>query len=210
MNKLRILIACEESQTVCKAFRDRGHEAYSCDIQACSGGYPQWHLQIDVFAALMFGHWDIVIMHPPCTKIAVSGNRWYGKGMPLHNERIESVEWTVNLWHFALSVCDKVVMENPVGVLNQEKTLPTPQYIQPWQFGHKQMKKTGLWISGLPHLKPTDIVGPAPEDYRERLKWQDCWMASPGPERAKIRSKTYEGIARAMAEQWSENLTIRL
>jgi hypothetical protein len=191
---MKILVACEESQAVCKAFRELGHEAYSNDLLECSGGYPEWHLKMDCFIAIeKYGPWDIIIMHPECTKLAVSGNRWYGKNTIGYNERLESVKWTQKLWDYATSVCDKVAMENPVGVLNSMGKFPKPQYIQPWQFGHGETKKTGLWLNGLPELMPTKIVS-----GRE----QKIWKMPPSKDRAKLRSKTYRGVAAAMANQW--------
>jgi len=189
---MRVLIACEESQTVCKAFRKLGHEAYSCDIQECSGGHPEWHYKEDVFDVIDKG-WDLIIMHPPCTAMAVSGNRWYGRNMPMHNKRIEAVEWTKKLWDKACSVCKKVVMENPVSVLFSNIVADTIQYIQPWMFGHGETKKTGLALKGLPELEPTNLV----EGREQRI-----WKMPPSPDRAKLRSVTFQGIADAMAQQW--------
>lgn len=194
---MKILIACEESQTVTKEFRKLGHEAFSCDLQPCSGGHPEWHLQVDVFSALKIRKWDLIIMHPPCTALAVSGNRWYGFGKPGYIERINAVNWTQKLWNKALRICKHVALENPVGVLNTMGNFPKPQYIQPWQFGHGETKKTGLWLYGLPKLKPSNIV-----NGRE----QKIWKMSPGNDRAKLRSKTYPGIAKAFAEQWTNFL----
>lgn len=190
---MKILIGFEESQAITKELRAMGHEAYSCDLQQCSGGRSEWHLQCDIYTALGLYEWDAIILHPPCTKIAVSGNRWYGKGKDRHHERVESVKWTQKLWEYCLSICDYVALENPVGVLNSMGKFPKPQYIQPWQFGHGETKKTGFWKVGLPDLIPTDIV-----DGRE----QKIWKMAPGEERAKLRSKTYEGIAKAIANQW--------
>lgn len=191
---MNVLIACEESQAVTIEMRKLGHNAFSCDLIECSGGHPEWHLQIDCMEAIKSRKWDLIIMHPPCTALAVSGNAWYGVDMPKHNERLKAVEWTQKLWDLAVSVCNKVAMENPVGVLNKYGKFPKPQYIQPWQFGHGETKKTGLWIHGLQNLKPTDIV-----DGRE----QNIWKMPPSEERAKLRSKTYLGIAKAIAEQWA-------
>jgi len=193
--KLRILIACEESQEVCKAFRARGHEAYSCDLQACSGGHPEWHMQMDCFEAITRKafEWDLIIMHPPCTALAVSGNAHYGNGKPRHQERIKAISWTINLWDTACAHCDKVVLENPVSVIFQYLDGGTLQYIQPHQFGHGEVKKTGLLVRGLPHLNPTDHV----EGRESRV-----WKMGPSKDRQKLRSKTFPGIARAMAEQW--------
>lgn len=190
---MRVLVGCEESQEVAKAFIQNGHIAYSCDLQDCSGGVPDIHLKMDVFEAIEFGVWDLIILHPPCTKIAVSGNRWYGRNKPRHVERINAVKWTQRLWNRATSVCSKVCLENPVGVLNKMGDFPTPQYIQPWQFGHGETKKTGLWLYGLPELRPTNIVS-----GRE----QRIWKLPPTEDRGKIRSKTYTGIAKAIADQY--------
>lgn len=191
---MKVLIACEESQTVCKAFRELGHEAYSNDIIPCSGGRPEWHLQMDVFEAIEYDFWDLIIMHPPCTAVAVSGNGTYGSGKERHQERINSAKWIEKLWKRATSVCDMVCMENPVGVLNSLiPELPKPQFIQPWMFGHGETKKTALWLFQLPLLQPTEIV-----EGREGK----VWKMPPSPDRAKLRSKTFPGIARAVAEQW--------
>ena len=192
---VNILVGCEESQTVCKEFRKRGHNSYSNDIVDCSGGRPEWHLKMDVFDAINSRKWDMIIIHPPCTYLAVSGNRYYGKEKPLHYKRVESIEWTVKLWKKIIGVCNKVCMENPVGVLSQCKELPKPQYIQPWMFGHGETKKTGLWLYGLPKLIPTNIV----EGREQRI-----WKMGPSKDRQRLRSITYQGIAEAMAEQWGK------
>lgn len=193
---MKVLIGCEESQAICKEFRALGYEAYSNDLIECSGGHPEWHLQMDVFDAIDYKEWDLIILHPPCTALAVSGNGTYGVGKPKYNERIEAVEWTQKLWDKACEVCEHVALENPVGVLNSmgSKNLPKPQYIQPWMFGHGETKKTGFWLQGLPHLYPTNKV-----EGRE----QKIWKMGPSEDRAKLRSKTYPGIAKAIAYQWS-------
>ena len=194
MRKLKVLIGCEESQAICKAFRNAGHEAYSNDIDACSGENPEWHLQMDVMKAIDFMEWDLIILHPPCTYMAVSGNRWYGTGMVGNSKRMEAVKWTEELWNKAINKCKFVALENPVGVLNKFiPTLPKPQYIQPWQFGHGETKRTGFWLHNLPNLTPTDIV-----EGREQL----IWKMGPSAERGRLRSKTYEGIAQAIVNQW--------
>ena len=192
---MKVLIGCEESQAICKEFRALGHEAYSNDLIECSGGHPEWHLQMDVFDALGYMKWDLIILHPPCTALAVSGNGTYGVGKPKHHLRIEAIEWTQRLWDTACDICERVALENPVGVLNSmgSKNFPKPQYIQPWQFGHGETKKTGLWLQGLPKLVPTNIV-----EGRE----QKIWKMGPSDDRATIRSKTYPGIAKAIADQW--------
>jgi len=189
---MRVLVACEESQAVTKEFRKLGHEAYSGDLVECSGGHPEWHYKEDVVDVVLGTEWDIIILHPPCTALAVSGNRWYGDGMEYNDLRDAAIKWTVELWESAkLAARVGCAMENPVGVLT--KVIGKPQYIQPWQFGHGETKKTGLWLHNLPELRPTDIV----EGREQRI-----WKMGPSEDRAKLRSKTFHGIARAMAEQW--------
>ena len=205
---MKILVACEESQAVTKAFRELGHEAYSNDLIECSGGHPEWHLKTDCFEAIRSKEWDLIIMHPPCTAMTVSGNSTYGLNPDgtwkvKHHKRIEAVIWTQNLWNLAISACDKVAMENPVGVLNTMGKFPKAKYIQPYQFGHMEQKKTGLWLHGLDPLKGTKDVYEEmmklPKNVRERLHY-----LPPGPERARLRSETYSGVADAMAEQWGK------
>jgi len=181
---MKVLIACEESQAVCKAFRDKGHEAYSCDIEECTGGHPEWHIQGDVVPVLKNG-WDLIIAHPPCTYLAVSGNRWYADRPDLY---LPATEFAKIFMEYA----DKVAVENPVGRLSTLWRKPD-QYIQPWQFGHGETKKTGLWLKNLPLLLPTNVV-----EGRE----QRVWKMGPSDKRQAERSKTYEGIAIAMADQW--------
>jgi hypothetical protein len=188
---LPILIGCEESQTICKAYRSQGYFAYSCDLQPCSGGHPEWHIQEDIKKVIPLRQWGIIILHPDCTYMAVSGNRWYGKGMPLNYKRLQAIEWTLDLWELAKEYSDKVALENPISVIFSY--LPNVQYIQPWQFGHGETKKTGLTLHNLPPLIPTDIV-----DGREHK----IWKMAPSPTRKKDRSKTYPGIADAISKQW--------
>lgn len=190
--QMNVLIGCEESGIVRNAFALLGANAWSCDLlHSRSKGN---HYQCDVMLAIEKQNWDIIILHPPCTALAVSGNRWYGKGMPYYKNRIDAVGWTLRLWDKAKSLCNKVCLENPVGVLNRyAPDLPKPQYVQPWQFGHGETKKTGLWLYGLPPLSPTNIV-----NGRE----QRVWKMSPSAHRKRDRSVTYHGIAQAMAEQW--------
>lgn len=199
---MRVLVACEESQKVCKAFRERGHEAYSNDLLQCSGGHPEWHILMDCIEAICYRRWDLIIMHPDCTKVAVSGNGTYGIGKPKHNERILSAKWIGELWQIATSECDRVAMENPVGVLNSIiEYLPKPQYVDLWWFGEPEMKKTAIWLHGLPELVPTNNV----YDYMMTLpvkERQKVWYESPGPDRKRKRAETRTGIAKAMAEQW--------
>ena len=186
---MNVLVACECSGKVREAFRSRGHNSWSNDLQPADDG-SEYHYHGDCFEAIKAQKWDLIIMHPPCTCLAVSGNRWYGKGMPRHQDRLDSIQWTMRLWDTAVMQCERVAMENPVGVIPMQAT----QYIQPWEFGHGETKKTGLWLHGLPALKPTNIV-----DGRE----QRIWKMGPSADRAKVRSETYQGIADAMAEQWA-------
>lgn len=185
---MRVLVACEYSGKVREAFRKLGHDAWSCDLLPADDNSP-FHIQGDCVPVIQ-QCWDIIIMHPPCTALAVSGNRWYGKGMPKHSERLESIKWTTALYNLAKEHARAgACMENPVGVLPIKPT----QYIQPWQFGHGETKKTGLWLHGLPPLEPTNIV----EGREQRI-----WKLPPSPDRWKIRSTTFQGIADAMANQW--------
>lgn len=186
---MKILIACEESQTVCKAFRARGHEAYSCDILPCSGGHPEWHIQGDVLEQLDKG-WDMMIAHPPCTHLAVSGARHF-KEKIADGRQEESLAFVRSLLEAPIS---RICLENPVSIISTRIRKPD-QIIQPWQFGHGETKTTCLWLKGLPKLLPTNIV----EGREARIH-----KMPPSPNRAKERSKTYQGIADAIAEQWGE------
>lgn len=182
---MNVLIACEESGIVTEEFRKRGHNAWSCDLLETSGNHPEWHIQDDVLNHLKDG-WDMMIAFPPCTNLASSGARWMkAKGMKV----VESIEFVRKL---ICAPIDKICIENPIGILSSQIRKPD-QIIQPWQYGHGETKSTCLWLFGLPKLQPTNIV-----DGRE----QRIWRMPPGPERAKLRSKTFTGIAKAMAEQW--------
>lgn len=188
--KLPVLIGCEESQVVCKAFRDAGIEAYSCDIQPTRGN-PDWHYQQDIMEVIPSRRWALIILHPDCTAMAVSGNRWYGRGMPRHDERIRAVEWTLSLWELAKKYSDKVALENPISVIFSH--LSNVHYIQPHDFGHGETKKTGFALHYLEPLQPTDKV----EGRDQRI-----WRMPPGPNRKRDRSRTFDGVASAMASQW--------
>ena len=200
---MKVLIACEESQEVCKAFRERGHEAYSCDLQDCSGGHPEWHIMGDVLPLLngncsfitrggqwvnIDGRWDLIIAHPPCTHLASSGARWFREKQMDYRQQKSCVLFM----QMMLANADRVAVENPVGIMSRCYRRPD-QIIQPWQFGHGETKATCLWLKNLPELVPTEIV-----EGRE----QRVWRMPPSENRAKERSKTYPGIAKAMAEQW--------
>lgn len=186
-SRMRVLVACEYSGKVREAFRAAGHDAWFCDLLPADDASP-FHIQSDCVPVIAQG-WDLIIMHPPCTALAVSGNRWYGVGMPKHQDRIDSMRWTMWLYNHAKAHSPRVAMENPVGVI----PMPASQYIQPWQFGHGETKKTGLWLHNLPALKPTAIV----EGREHRI-----WKLPPTDDRWKIRSETFQGIADAMASQW--------
>lgn len=183
---MRVLVACEESQEVCKAFRARGHEAYSCDIQPCSGGHPEWHIQDDVLKHLE--GWDLIIAHPPCTDLAVSGARWF----PEKQKDGRQQKAIVFFMQLALAPCERVAVENPICIMSSAWRKPD-QIIQPWQFGHGETKATCLWLKNLEPLKPTNIV----EGRDGRV-----WRMPPSEERSRLRAKTFPGIAKAMAEQW--------
>ena len=206
---MRVLVACEESQAVCKEFRKLGHEAYSCDIVPCSGGHPEWHLQQDVLP-LLKEKWDMIIAFPPCTYLTVTGNRWFNidrygeKAIQRHKDRKEAIDFFMA---FANANCEKIAIENPVGIMSSEYRKPN-QIINPWQFGDAFEKKTCLWLKGLPELQPTNIVEIPPRKKFDSGKSMPSWYAEawhlPKEERAKLRSKTFPGIAKAMAEQWGK------
>jgi len=201
----KILIACEESQRVCIAFRKLGHEAFSCDTLQCSGGHPEWHIQGDVLEQLN-KDWDLIIAHPPCTYLSNAGAcRLYPKAGELnidrYNKGLDAKEFFMRLLN---APCNKIVVENPVSSL----IFKMPKYsqeIQPYQFGHPFSKKTRLWIKGLPNLKPTEII----KEYKTFLPSNTGGKKRGQSSRTKdvIRcpreaSKTFKGIAKAMAEQW--------
>jgi len=195
---MRILVACEESQSVTKEFRKLGHEAYSCDIEPCSGGHPEWHLQQDVIS-LLTEQWDMIIAFPPCTHLAVSGARYF-KEKQADGRQQKAIDFFMAI---ASAPCDRIAIENPVGVMSTIWRKPD-QIIQPYEYGHPESKKTCLWLKGLPKLKPTNIL-PLPESgYWQNQTPSGQNKLGPSPNRAKIRSKSYSGIARAMAEQWSD------
>lgn len=204
---MKVLIACEESQEVCKAFRERGHEAYSCDIQECSGGHPEWHIQGDALEAIK-GEWDLIIAFPPCTYLTVTGNRWFNierygqKAIQRHKDREEAAEFFLK---FANANCDKIAIENPIGYMSSAYRKPD-QIIQPYMFGHPARKATCLWLKGLKPLEPTKIVQPEIIQYKNGKGTDNPWHMEttnlPARERAKARSKTFPGVAAAMAAQW--------
>ena len=209
--KLRILVACEESQAVTKQFRALGHEAYSCDILPESGGHPEWHLQQDV-TKLLEQQWDLIIAFPPCTYLTVTGNRWFNveKYGDKAIKRIEDRKDAINFFMlFANANADHIAIENPVGIMSTEWRKPN-QIINPFQFGDPFEKKTCLWLKGLPELTPTNVVEPGPRKVFKSGKSHPAWYADAlslsADERSKMRSKTFPGIAEAMAKQWSEHI----
>lgn len=227
---MRVLVACEESQRVCNAFREKGHNAFSCDILPCSGGHPEWHIQGDVLKILNpyelpFGgeviefrtmdgadyvieKWDLIIAFPPCTYLTVTGNRWFNvdrygeKAIRRHKDREEAIKFFMA---FANADCERIAIENPVGIMSSEWRKPN-QIINPWQFGDAFEKRTCLWLKGLPKLTPTNIIEIPPRKKFDSGNSMPSWYAEawrlPKEERAKLRSKTFPGIARSMAEQW--------
>lgn len=165
---MKVLIACEESQAVCKEFRALGHEAYSADILPCSGGHPEWHIQGDVTKILNDG-WDLMIAHPPCTYLAVSGARWlYNKDGSRNEDRYKNQEEALNFVNLLLNApINKIALENPVSVISTHIRKPE-QIIQPWMFGDEASKTTCLWLKNLPNLNPTQIVSKG-----EFVEWED-------------------------------------
>ena len=184
----KVLVACEESQVVCIAFREAGHEAYSCDIVPCSGGHPEWHLEIDAREAMDKERWDLLIAHPPCTHLAVSGARWFPDKW-LSGEQQKAYEFFM---YFATTDIPRVCIENPVSIMSKRWRKPD-QTIQPWMFGHGETKATCLWLKNLPELYPTQL-GVGRSDRIHRM--------APSMDRSRLRSQTYPGIAKAMATQW--------
>lgn len=186
------LVGCEESQTITRELRAAGYEAYSCDLQPTRGN-PAWHYQQDIMQVIPTRRWALIILHPDCTKMAVSGNRWYGRGMPLHHERLAQIKWTQELWALAKKHGDRVALENPVSVIFQHLNAPVC-YVQPYEHGHGETKKTGFALHNLTPLLPTN-----PVEGRE----QRVWKMAPSPTRKRDRSKTFDGIAKAIVQQWA-------
>lgn len=198
---MNVLIACEHSGRVRDAFIKRDHNAISCDLMGTD--IPGPHIMGNIFSGILSYTWDLIIAHPDCRFLCVSGNRWHAGS----DERYNAAAFVEKLWKVN---CDKVCIENPVGVINSIiKSMPRPQYIQPYQFGHAETKKTGLWKRGLPDLIPTKIVEPEYIIGRDgnrysKYHYLSQWSAEKhyGMSRQKVRSLTYQGIANAMAEQW--------
>lgn len=232
---MNILVACEESQAVTKELRKLGHNAFSCDLLKCSGGRPEWHFNTDIFEviennggilesgekALIDGGWEMMIAHPPCTYLAVSGARWYyhpgDKDLPVSDRRPhprypnraihreEAVEFFMNL---AKAPIKKIAIENPIGIISSRWKKPD-QVVQPYMFGDQARKTTCLWLKNLPPLEPTNIVDEGERVYFKSGKSQPKWYSDAlvksksAEERRTMRSKTFPGMAKAMAEQWT-------
>jgi site-specific DNA-cytosine methylase len=196
----KVLLACEESQAVTIELRKMGIEAYSCDILATSGPHPEWHLQQDVLP-LLEQDWDMIIAFPPCTHLAVSGAAWF-EAKRKDGRQQQGIDFFMN---FANAKCDKIAIENPVGIMSNHYRKPN-QIIQPFMFGDPFSKKTCLWLKGLPELTPTNVVGTGEKVTYASGKSMPKWYADayklPPAQRAKVRSKTFDGIAKAMADQW--------
>ena len=241
---MKVLVACEESQRVCTAFREKGHEAYSCDIQECSGGHPEWHIKDDVMNILnptthygfitedeaewcgiefdtvdgkyhrIEGKWDLIIAHPPCTYLTVTGNRWFNierygkKAIQRHKNRQEAAEFFMKIW---AADCKKVVIENPIGYMSTYFRKPD-QIIHPYYFAecekdeNCERKATCLWLRGVAPLKYDVKYQPQIIKYKNGSGTDSPWhmktIGLPKEERSRLRSQTFPGIAKAMAEQW--------
>lgn len=222
---INILIACEESQTICKAFREFGFNAYSNDIQECSGGRPEWHLQMDCFEAIKLKKWDLMIAHPPCTYLSYAGIRWFNiekygeKAILRHKLKDEAIEFFIKIWN---SDIPKICMENPRGFI--QMVIKPTQIIHPYFFGDPFKKTTLLWLKELPtlyhnkdinlfdknitHTNKGETYYRITKDGKKKLdtKWYCDAIHLPAAERQKFRSKTFQGIANAMAEQWGQYL----
>lgn len=236
MKKLNVLVACEESQRVCSEFRRLGHIAYSCDLLRCSGGHPEWHFNTDVLEIInnkggvlengeevyIDGDWDIMIAHPPCTYLAVSGARWFyhpeDKGLPIEerrphpkfpNRRKDREDAYVFFMALAEANIKHIAIENPIGIMNTRYRKPN-QVVQPYYFGDEASKSTCLWLKNLPNLEKTNVVSSGEwvelSSGKRLPKWySDALVKAKTPEeRRNLRSKTFPGFAKALAEQWSE------
>lgn len=218
---MRVLVACEESQEVCKAFRAKGHEAYSCDLLNCSGGHPEWHIKGDCLPLLngnctfvteggeqvyIDGKWDLLIAHPPCTYLTNTGNSWFEVekyGRKAQERWKNRVEAAVFFMRFVAADCDKIAVENPVGIMNTAYRSPDC-IVHPYHFGDDAKKKTCFWLKGLPPLVPTNIIIPTTVKTGNSTDspWHAYTWSLPPAERARARSRTWHGMAVAMSELW--------
>jgi hypothetical protein len=214
VTEIVILVACEESQAVTIELRKLGHIAYSCDVQDCSGGCPEWHVKDDV-SKIVEGNcsfktvtedthsvvnWDMVIAFPPCTHLCNSGQRWFTEGKKDRRLQLDAIDFFMM---FANLQCEKVAIENPVGIMSTVYRKPD-QIINPYEFGHTECKKTCLWLKGLPKLTHTKVI---PLEQRTHNLWRAVFDGKQyswnDPMVSKLRSKTFKGIAMAMAQQWT-------
>lgn len=241
----KVLVACEESQRVCISFREKGFEAYSCDILECSGGHPEWHIKGDVTEILspmahwtyisedeectvdirfttmdgkphVVDKWDLIIAHPPCTNLCSAGQHWFTRGIKDPNLRDEAVMFFMN---FVYANCEHIAIENPIGIMSTRYRKPD-QIIQPYEYGHPETKKTCLWLKDLPELTPTNMLEKPDGGWKNQCLDKNGhyggfatkdengkWLRYNDPKTATLRSKTYWGIARAMADQWGDYLS---
>ncbi len=223
VEKMKVLVACEESQRVCIEFRRLGHEAYSCDIEPCSGGHEEWHIQQDVIPMLngncefqtvdgvmhrIDGKWDMIIAFPPCTYFSTAGANWLFRGGELNQERYaKGLEMKILFMAIYNADCEHIAIENPTPMKIWE--LPKPkQIIQPYQFGEPYTKRTQLWIKGLPILEATQNVEPTKRWVSAGYKGHSDNAVCKSGNNKKKRSKTFPGIAKAMAEQWGGKVEI--
>lgn len=221
---MKILVGCEESQAITKEFRKLGHEAYSCDLLPCSGGHPEWHIQGDIFEVIDSKEWDMMIAHPPCTFLSSSGSQWLShpddRELPFEDRRPnpkypnrrqdmqDSVEFVKRLYDCKIP---RIAIENPIGLLSSRWKKPN-QIIQPWMFGDEATKSTCLWLKNLPEITATNIVGKGEKVFYKSGKSHPKWYADAlvnaktKEERQTLRSKTFQGMAEAIAQQYSEFL----
>ena len=193
---MKILIGCEESGRVREAFRGVGHDAWSCDLLPCTENPSKYHIQDDLIKVIKSEKWDMIIAFPPCTHLAISGAKYFPEKIADGRQQ-SAIDFVEAIWD---ADCPRIAIENPVGVLSTKSKLgKASQYIQPYWFGEKQRKKTGLWLKGLPKLVPTDMVDISKVSEKELNK---LYYLAPSPTRALERSKTFHGVANAMAQQW--------
>tara|TARA_R110000744_G_scaffold210286_2_gene329380 strand:- start:1829 stop:2449 length:621 start_codon:yes stop_codon:yes gene_type:complete len=205
---MKILVACEESQAVTIELRRLGHEAYSCDILPCSGGYPEWHIKGDAVVEAYSGKYDMMISFTPCTHLAVSGAKHFKQKIADGRQK-QGIDLFMS---FVNAPIEKIAIENPIGIMSTKYQKPN-QIIQPWMFGDKAQKSTCLWLKNLPNLKPTNIVEKgeffqfiSKKGVKKRMPmwyYKALKQAKTPAERSTLRSKTFSGIAKAMAEQWT-------
>ncbi len=210
---MRVIVGCEYSQIVTKAFREKGHKAFSCDIIPCEGGHPEWHFQTDILKLLEYEEFDLGIFHPPCTYLTVTGNKWmkseFKDRFPTRQQdRKDAIDFFMKIVNLP---CNRIAIENPIGIMSTEYRKPD-QIIQPYYFGDEARKSTCLWLKSLhllQHSKESDWFATKTHVWegeiithksgKTRAKWYDDM---PKDQRAKVRSKTFRGIADAMANQW--------